>query len=48
MRQSEFHGYVSQNVEKNSNDADEDEEEVDLDNNYNCLSQLRVNKKVDR
>ena len=48
MRQSEFHGCVSKNVEENCNSADEHEEEVDLDNNYDHFSQLKVNKKVDK
>ena len=48
MRQSEFHGCVGENMEENSNDVDEDEEEVDLDDNYYHLSQLRVNKKVNK
>ena len=45
MRQSEFHGCVGENVEENSNDINEDEEKVYLDDNYDHLSQLRVNKK---
>ena len=48
MRQSEFHGCFGGNVEENSNNTDEDEEEVNLDNNYDYLSQLRVNKKLIR
>ena len=47
MRQSEFYGYVSENVEESCNVVDEPKEEIDLDDNYDHLSQLRVNKKVD-
>ena len=46
MHQSEFHGCAGENVEESSNVVDEDKEEVDLDDNYDHLSQLRVNKKV--
>ena len=47
MCQLEFYGCVGEKVEENSNAADEHEEKVDLDDNYDHLSQLRVNKKVD-
>ena len=47
MHQLEFHGWIGENVEENSNTVNEDKEEVDLDDNYNHLSQLRVNKKFD-
>ena len=48
MRQSKFHGCIGENVEENRNAVDEHEEEVDIDDNYDHLSQLRVNKKVDK
>ena len=47
-RQSKFYGCVGENMEENSNYADEDKEKVDLDDNYDHLSQLRVNKKFDK
>ena len=47
MHQEEFQACIGENMEENSNNANEGEEEVDLDDNYDHLSQLRVNKKVD-
>ena len=46
--QAEFQACFSEYIKENSNDVDEDKEEVNLDDNYNHLSQLRVNKKVDK
>ena len=48
MRQEEFQACFGENVEENSNDSNEGKEEVDLDDNYDHLSQLRVNKKVNK
>ena len=48
MHQEEFQACFGEKMEKNSNNANEDEEEVGLDDNYDYLSQLRVNKKVDK
>ena len=42
------HACVGENMEEKSNNEDEDEEEIDLGNNYDHLSQLMANKKVDK
>ena len=47
MRQKEFQTCFGKNMEENSNDAYANREEVNFVDNYDHLSQLRVNKKVD-
>ena len=48
MHPTEFNAYFGENADGDSNYANANTEEVNLDDNYDQLSQLKVNKNVDK
>ena len=48
MRPTEFNACFGENAEGDSNDANADTAKVILDGNYDHLSQLKLDKNVDK